>query len=214
MRKLFIAGASGATGKVLVAQARAAGADLVEHYRPQRGAPPGANHPSVLELADAASLEGAMQGCTTVLQLIGTMRNRFAAGDTYETSDIGTTRQLVAAAQAVGVDHLVLLSSVGAGRPVGAYLQAKAAAEALVTQSGIAYSIFRPSALVGNERKVPGAGLFGAATKALGLHALRPISLEDLSAAMLVTALEHAPLGVILEGRSLWAQVAHAASTR
>jgi len=150
-----------------------------------------------------------MRGCTTVLQLIGTMRSRFGAGDTYETSDIGTTRQLVEAAKASGVDHLVLLSSVGAGRPMGAYLKAKAKAEALVRESGIPFTILRPSAFTGTEeRQVPGWAQ--SLTRALGLSRYQPIEVEDLARALLDVAVRRAPLGVALEGGSLWEVVARA----
>src|SRR5207245_164039 len=101
----------------------------------------------------AERLRTALARCTTVTQLIGTTRKRFAAGDTYESSDIGTTRQLVDAAHAAGtIDHFILLTSVGAGKPRGAYLRAKAEAERIVIESGIAYTIFRPSFLIGGGR--------------------------------------------------------------
>lgn len=201
-RKLFVAGATGATGKVLVPMARAEKIPVVPHARPKSkgNAPEGA---AVVDLADADGLAKAMKGCTTVVQLIGTMKKRFSSGDTYETSDIGTTRQLVEAAKKCGtVDHLVLLSSVGAGRPIGAYLKAKAKTEAIVRESGLGWTIFRPSVLEGGERgESPGMRAF---TKALGLAKYRPIRLEELAAAMLHCANNRAPLGEALEGKSLW----------
>lgn len=208
-RRLFVAGASGATGQVLVPMAARWGLSAVPHFRPRtaarRSLPPNA---VVFELSDASALEDALRECTTVIQLIGTMRKRFASGDTYETSDIGTTRQLAEAARRAGVDHFILLSSVGAGRPVGAYLHAKAKAETLVRESGVPFTVFRPSALEGGERKpIPGARTI---TRALGLERLAPIRLEELSAAILHCARDRAPLGVVLEGKSLWAMVARA----
>jgi len=206
-RRLFVAGSSGATGQVLVPLALRQGLDVVPHLRPARAAegkvPPNA---AVVDLAETKALAVAMKGCTTVVQLIGTMRNRFAKGDTYESSDIGTTAQLIAAAKDAGVDHLVVLTSVGAGRPMGAYLQAKAKVEALTRESGIAWTVFRPSALVGGERKkIP---LVKGLTHALGLTSYEPISLEELSAAMLQCAVDHAPLNVALQGDALWELVA------
>ena len=201
-RKIFVAGATGATGKVLVPMARAGKIAVVPHARPKSGgnAPEGA---AVVDLGDAAALALAMKGCTTVIQLIGTMKKRFATGDTYETSDIGTTRQLVLAAKACGtVDHFVLLSSVGAGRPLGAYLKAKAKTEAIVRESGIAWTIFRPSMLEGGDRGESPA--MRAVTGILGLAKYRPIRLEDLAAAMLHCANNRAPLAVALEGKPLW----------
>ncbi|MFZ5469636.1 MAG: SDR family oxidoreductase [Myxococcota bacterium] len=206
-RVLFVAGSTGATGQVLIRLADAQGLSVVPHVRPQSATKAPARA-AVLDLADQAELVKALAECTTVVQLIGTMKKRFASGDTYETSDIGTTRQLVEAAKEAGVDHFLLLSSVGAGRPVGAYLRAKARAEALVKESGLPFTVFRPSALEGGERRpVPG---LRALTRALGLSALQPITLEELSRAMLRAARDRSPLGAVLEGRALWELVRRA----
>jgi len=174
-RRLFIAGATGAVGRVLVPMADRHGISVVPHVRPKSAS--SLAHPNVvaIDLGDAG-LPAAMQGCTTVVQLIGTMKKRFAKGDTYETSDIGTTRQLVEAAKRAGVDHLVLLSSVGAGRPMGAYLEAKAKAESLVKESGIAFTIVRPSAFAETS---PGTVRHGFGPSEPGLHL--KISLSDLA---------------------------------
>ncbi len=202
-RRLFVAGATGAVGRNVVRLGREGGIDLVPHARPKAGPrtdlPEGA---AVFDLADAAALRDALDGSTTILQLIGTIRKRFAQGDTYETSDIATTRYLVNAAREAKIDHLVLLSSVGAGRPLGPYFRAKAKAEALVRDSGIAWTVLRPSAFRGERHQAP--AWMDSATRALGLHRYRPIAIEDLSRALLSVARQRAPLDVALEGKSLW----------
>lgn len=204
-RRLFVAGATGAVGQVLLGLADTRKVDLVAHARPKSAGRLQGRPVAALELTDP-KLVDALRGRTTVVQLIGTMRKRFASGDTYETSDIGTTRSLVDAAKAAGtVDHLVLLSSVGAGNPTGAYLKAKAEAERLVTASGLPYTIFRPSAFEDRE----GAFFPGmrAVTGLLGLDKYKPIKLAELAGAILHVALARAPLGVALEGKALWEQV-------
>ncbi|GMU63183.1 MAG: hypothetical protein AMXMBFR34_49460 [Myxococcaceae bacterium] len=204
---VFVAGATGAVGRTLVPLAEQRGLAVRPHVRPASTGK--LSHPKqvVLELGEP-QLVDALRGCTTVIQLIGTMRKRFASGDTYETSDIGTTRQLVEAAKRAGVKHFVLLSSVGAGRPMGAYLKAKAQAEALVRESGIPFTIFRPSAFEDREgQRMPGAR---ALTKLFGLTKVQPIRLEELASAMVHVAAKGAPTGVALEGRSLWAVVEEA----
>lgn len=213
-RQLFVAGATGATGRCVMRLALANGVPARPHVRPQS-----LDRPEVdawaekvsFELSDHAALVQALRGCSTVLQLIGTMKKRFATGDTYETSDVGTTRQLVEAASEAGVRHFVLLSSVGAGRPMGAYLKAKAEAERLVTHSALPWTIVRPGAFVGEERlpqifghrgaNPPGAGLL---TRLPFMSALRPIHLEQLAALLLKVALEGAPTATVLEGKNLW----------
>jgi len=204
---LFVAGATGAVGKVLVPLAEAQGLEVRPHVRPASAAKLGHPRQVAIDLG-APGLADAMKGCTTVVQLIGTMRKRFARGDTYETSDIGTTRQLVEAAKRAGVTHFILLSSVGAGRPIGAYLKAKAQAEALVRESGLSFTIFRPSAFADREGQSD-FGL-GAVTRLLGLKTLQPIRLEELASALVHVAATGAPTGVALEGASLWDVVAQA----
>lgn len=207
-RRLFVAGATGAVGQTLLPLAQRLRLDVLAHARPKSAAKLGNHELAALELDDPKLAE-AMRGCTTVVQLIGTMRKRFSAGDTYETSDICTTRLLVEAAKRAGtVDHLVLLSSVGAGRPMGAYLQAKAEAERLVTASGIPWTVFRPSAFADREGvHVPG---MRAITSALGLKKYQPITLRELAAAILEVSAQRAPLDAVLEGAPLWDVVARA----
>ncbi|MCY1040927.1 NAD(P)H-binding protein [Corallococcus sp. bb12-1] len=207
-RHLFVAGATGATGRTLMRQALTSNVSVKAHVRPKSaGTEPASGWPdkAVLELADAPALAESMRGSTTVLQLIGTMRKRFAAGDTYESSDIGTTQQLVDAAKVAGVDHIVLLTSVGAGRPVGAYLKAKAEAERIVRDSGIAYTMVRPPALEGEYHRPP--GLLHTLGKLPLLGNLKPMHLDQLAAVLLRVAERRAPVNAVLEGKSLWAEV-------
>jgi uncharacterized protein YbjT (DUF2867 family) len=212
-RRVFIAGSTGATGRALLQCPGAADAALVLHRRPKPGDAQTRNAREVVfPLSDRDRLTAALRDCTTVVQLIGTTRQRFTRGDTYETSDIGTTRDLVEAGRAAKVDHFILLSSVGAGRPVGGYLQAKAAAERLVLSSGLPYTILRPSAFVGEGHHVPAAVV--SLTKVLGLDSYRPIPIEDLGLTILDIALNRDQLGAVLQGPDLWQAVEHAQAHR
>ena len=205
-RRVFIAGSTGAVGRHVVRLSGTIGQDIVPHVRPQSAAKTTLHeNAAVLDLNDPEALDAALEGCTTVVQLIGTMRKRFSSGDTYESSDIGTTRSLVAGAQRQDVDHVVLLSSTGAGRPMGAYLKAKAEAETLVRESGLRWTIFRPSSFDGEgHRPPPGMGLL---TRALSLDHLRPIEVPVLANAILHAACSAGPANVVLEGKELWAWV-------
>jgi uncharacterized protein YbjT (DUF2867 family) len=199
-RRLFVAGSTGAVGRTLLGLA--GGADVIPHAR--RPPQPPDPRTVVFDLGDAAALGRALRGCTTVLQLIGTMKNRFASGDTYEASDVGTTRQLADAAARAGGDHVVLLSSSGASasRLAGAYLNAKARAEAIVRDSGVPFTILRPGFFVGEGRKPPAAlDVLGRLT---GAWSWRPIPVESVARTILRVAVERAPLGEVLEGRALW----------
>jgi uncharacterized protein YbjT (DUF2867 family) len=217
---VFVAGATGATGQVLVPIAAAAGVELRLHVRPATAtkSPLGADpRARIFDLGDADALREALRGCDAVVSLIGTMRSRFATGDTYATSDVGTTRALVDAARAAGVPRFLLLSSVGAGGG-GAYLQMKGECEALVRSSGLAWTIFRPSALAspktgsagthGKRWVPPGATALTAALRGVpGIGALvalyGPVPIEVLASAM-VRTLQTPRDGQIIEGAALW----------
>jgi uncharacterized protein YbjT (DUF2867 family) len=105
------------------------------------------------------------------------------------------------AAKAAGVPRLLLLSSVGAGKPRGRYLQVKRKTEAWVEASGLEYTIVRPSFIVGQGRRA--AQVFGAL--AYPIPAFRAIEVHEL-ARVFIHALERreAVKNRILEGRSLW----------
>jgi uncharacterized protein YbjT (DUF2867 family) len=203
-RRIFLAGSSGAVGRTVARLAAARGVAMTAHLRPRPDRAPGPGV-AVCALDDAAALDAALAGHTTIVQTIGTMRRRFAAGDTYASSDVGTTRLLVEAARRVGgVDHLILLSSVGAGNPRGAYLRAKAEAEAIVSGAGIDRTILRPSFFVGEGHRAP--PIVGGLLR-LGPARYRPVAVEALAAAILRVAADRAPLGV-LEGGALHALLA------
>ena len=202
--RVFVAGATGATGRTVLSLESKFQVELVPHARAQSAS--SVSHTRLV----SGPLEGdavahALKQCTTVMQLIGTMRKRFSKGDTYESSDIGTTRTLVEAAKQAGVTHFILLSSTGAGSPTGAYLKAKAAAEALVRNSGISFTILRPSAFEDRE----GAFFPGmrAVTELFGMKKWQPIKLRELASALLQVAEQGGPANAVLEGQSLWDQV-------
>ena len=206
-RKLFVAGASGATGRRVVSLAAEQGLAVLQHLRPKPGRL-ASTTTAVFSLSDVEALRAALQGCTSVLQLIGTTRQRFAAGDTYESSDVGTTRALVDASRETGIDHVVLLSSAGAGYPLGPYLRAKADAERLVKECTLPWTIFRPSAFISETQRPPAA--FAALTRALGLRRFEPIQLSLLAEGIVRCAKERAPLDTVLEGSDLFRWVSPA----
>lgn len=219
--RIFLAGATGATGRTFVNLATGRGHDLVLHVRPKTAArSPLSSDPRarVFELSDEGALGRSLEGVDAVVSMVGTMRSRFAAGDTYESADVGSTRQLVTAAKAAGVSRFLLLSSIGAGG-LGAYLQMKGECERLVRESGLRWTIFRPSMLVSQ----PGApeGTHGHRPRSAAWAALffdllerfpgvsdwsadvRPIPLDVVGRAFLAV-LEAPRDGQVLSGRDLW----------
>ena len=183
---VFVAGASGFVGKALVAAARAAGHRVIAHVRPD--SPQLASwqtHFSGLG-AEVSSAAWQLEAMTAELQrlqvqlvfcCIGTTQKRMArdgrAANSYEAIDYGLTKLLAEASQKAGcVQRFVYLSSLGAGPDArGAYLQWRHRAEEAVRQSGVAWTIARPSIITG-ERSERRVGEHVAGVGADGLLAL------------------------------------------
>src|SRR5256885_7118479 len=139
--RVLVAGATGAVGTVLVPELRKSGIEVTPHVRPKTAAEhPMGKDPEALicDLGDLGKLDAAMARCDAVACLVGTMRTRFRAGDTYESSDYLPVLGLVEAARRDAKDgrHFVLLSALGA-RKGGGYLGWKFKAEEAVRGSGL-----------------------------------------------------------------------------
>jgi uncharacterized protein YbjT (DUF2867 family) len=211
---VFIAGATGYTGRVLV--------ELIAKspdWRPVAHLRPGSRHASALppeakryevDLSNTEALISAMAGCEAVVSLIGTTRAQFGPGISYETVDVGTTQLLVNAAQRAGVKRFVLVSSIGASESGVAYLRAKAAAEKIVRNSGLSYVILRPSAIVGPGRQWP--RIFIPLAMALrylpGLKQLvdeyRPVHVNTLARAIFAAIKLPEATKEIWSGKTVW----------
>ena len=100
------------------------------------------------DVTRAISLREAMEGAKAVIHCVGIIREK--GGATFDRIHRYATTETVAAAHRARVPRLVLVSALGA-RPTSAslYQRSKWAAEEVVRQSGLAYTILRPSVIYG-----------------------------------------------------------------
>ncbi len=140
------------------------------------------------DMTDPASLHTALAGCTHVVHLVAIL-----TGSATEFERVMTqgTKSLVAAAKAEGVEQFVLMSALGTSDPaigtVVPYYAAKWAEEREVIESGLEYTIFRPSFIFGRGgalrlfikqvRYSPVVSVIGN-----GLQRSQPIWIEDVAA--------------------------------
>lgn len=215
-KRAFIAGATGFTGRALAKQpTEGAGVQLALQVRPGSSSLAkldGDDRVVQVATSDGQALADSMDGMDAVVQLIGTVRANFNDETSYESVDYGTTIALLDAARRAGVEHFVLLSSVGAGLGFGEYLRWKKKTERAVTSSGLGYTILRPSYLAGDdemtERKparYTSAFLGGMSDSPVGypFAAIRPINIQVL-AQVILEVIRQGPRNKVLMGHGLF----------
>lgn len=102
------------------------------------------------DVTNRESVENAAQGTKAIVHLVGIIREFPARGVTFERLHVTATRNVVDAARLWGIPRFVHMSALGAraGGPAG-YSDSKGRAEDCVRQSGLRWTIFRPSVIFG-----------------------------------------------------------------
>src|SRR3990170_3949364 len=132
-------------------------------------------------------VENAAQSTEAIVHLAGIIREFPGKDVTFEKAHVEATRNAVHAAKVWRIPRFVHVSALGAapGGP-GRYFDSKGKAEEIVRQSGLAWTIFRPSGIFG-----PGDRFIGELGKALrrapalpvpgdGEFLLQPVFVGDL----------------------------------
>lgn len=152
MSLIVITGATGFIGRAIVAQARAAGHQVRAMVRDPSAAQ-WLKKKFGCELVtgnglDAPTLASVFRNAQSVIHLVGIIRERGA--QTFDSVHRQATGNVVAAAQKAAVMRFIHMSALGT-RPAARsrYHQTKWAAEEIVRQSGLAWTIFRPSLVYG-----------------------------------------------------------------
>jgi divinyl chlorophyllide a 8-vinyl-reductase len=194
-QRLFVLGATGTIGRATVQALLQRGHQVVCFVRPRAGVA-GAWGPDELSrlLAGATLRYGDVCDPQSLARegfrgeafdgLVSCLASRTGLPADAWAIDHQAHLHALAAAQAAGVSHMVLLSAICVQKPVLAFQQAKLAFEQALIDSGIGYSIVRPTAffksLSGQVERVRRGKpylLFGDGR----LTACKPISDGDLS---------------------------------
>jgi NADH dehydrogenase len=102
------------------------------------------------DVTNRESVENAATGTGAIVHLVGIIREFPARGITYERLHVDATAHVVAAAKKLGIARLAHMSALGAGTGGATkYFDSKGRAEQIVKESGLEWSIFRPSVIFG-----------------------------------------------------------------
>lgn len=139
------------------------------------------------DVLDPSALKEAMQGIDTVVHLVAIIREK--RNQTFDLINRRGTEMVAQAAREAGVKHFVHMSAIGAqDNPAYPYLHSKWQGEQAVKNSGVSYTIFRPSiqfgegdefinTLAGVIKVFPVIPVAGS-----GKVRLQPISVEEVGA--------------------------------
>jgi divinyl chlorophyllide a 8-vinyl-reductase len=194
-KRVFVLGATGTIGRATVHALVRRGHDVVCFVRPRAGVG-GRLSPdeSARLLSGAAVRVGDVQDPVSLRDdgfrgesfdvLVSCLASRTGAPRDSWAIDHAANVQAFAAARNAGVSHIVLLSAICVQKPLLAFQHAKLACEEALTESGVAYSIVRPTAffksLSGQVERVKQGKpylVFGDGT----LTACKPVSDDDLA---------------------------------
>ena len=151
--KVVVTGGTGFVGRELVTQLALAGyqIDLLTRHPRHEAAVKLARrtgaHIVSGDVFDRSSLD-AFQGAGAIIHLVGIISE--SRRNTFENAHVRATENVVAAARAAGVSRFLHMSALGT-RPdaVSRYHQTKWQAEQIVRNSGLDWTIFRPSIIYG-----------------------------------------------------------------
>ncbi|HLU09677.1 MAG TPA: NAD(P)H-binding protein [Oceanobacillus sp.] len=137
MARILVTGGAGGLGREIVSRLKA-----TEHtVRVMSRASAPASPDNGIEWAQADVESG--HGIKEAVEGVDIIVNSMTYPERAQQVDVEGTRKLLTAAQQAGVSHVVHISIVGIERIPTPYYEAKVAAEAVVMESGVPYSIWR-----------------------------------------------------------------------
>lgn len=195
--KVFVSGGTGFVGQELIRQLLNTQHSVRALIREDNSAIDGDRVETVTgDTTDPASLKDALDGCDAVIHLVGIIREFPSRGISFARLHTESTGNLLQAAEMQGVSRFLHMSANGARvDAVSDYHKSKWAAEELVRQSNLNWTIFRPSLIFGAADQF--VSLLAGLVKSLplvpvmgdGRYRIQPVCVTDVARGF-VTALE------------------------
>ncbi len=154
MQTVLVLGGSGFVGRYVVSSLVGAGYRVTLPTRRRDNARHLILLPTVdaveADIHDTATLARLATGASAVVNLVGILNE--SAGQTFARAHVELARAVIAACRSGGVRRVLQMSALNAD-PAGPsrYQRSKGEAEAAIVESGLDWTIFRPSVIFGRE---------------------------------------------------------------
>ena len=143
---------------------------------------------SYVDVHDPAALAAFMHGADAAINLVGVLHQGGGAAS-FEQAHLELARKVIAACRAERIDRLLHMSALNASPAApSVYLRTKGEAERVVRDSGLAWTIFRPSVIFGRGDRF--LSLFAGLAKLFPVLPLgspdarfQPVFVEDVARA-------------------------------
>ena len=189
MLKIFITGGTGFVGKEIVKRLTKENVEIFMLVRNKSKSVPKKNIESIQgDILKPSTYEKSLKKCDVLINIVGIIREIPKRNITFENLHVKAVRNLIETAKNSGVQKIIHMSANGARKDaVSNYHKTKFLGETLVENSGITYTIFKPSVIYGQGdefinmvaafmKKTPVFSYFGN-----GKQPMQPVSVEEVS---------------------------------
>ncbi len=102
------------------------------------------------DLSSETAIAAVLDGCDAVIYNVGLLREFPGKGITFEDMHYAAAVRVIDAARRAGISRFLLMSANGVKRPGTPYQETKCRAEEYLAESGLDFTIFRPSVIFGD----------------------------------------------------------------
>ncbi len=212
--KVAVIGGTGFVGSYLVDALLDAGHEPHVLVRPgSEGKLHRANecHITTGDLDTPDAVDTVVSGCDAVIYNVGILREFPRQGITFDALQYRGAETVAEAAKRAGVNRFLLMSANGIDSAETPYQTTKLRAEAMIRQSGLDYTIFRPSVIFGDPRgtmefatqlyqemvrmPLPAVGFHTGLSPAQGEVLMSPVHVRDVADAFVNALTDEATIG-------------------
>ena len=163
------------------------------------------------DLGSPDAIDAVVTGCDAVIYNVGILREYPREGITFEALQYRGAESVAEAAKRAGIRRFLLMSANGIDSAETPYQTTKLRAEAMIRESGLDYTIFRPSVIFGDPRgtmefatqlyrdmvrmPLPGVGFHTGLSPASGEVLMSPVHVRDVADAFASALIDDSPIG-------------------